>query len=312
MEKMISVVVPVYNVSAYLKQCIDSLVAQTYKNIEIILINDGSTDNSGEICDEYASNFSNISVFHKENGGLSDARNKGIEIARGDFISFIDSDDYVSKYFYEYLMHAATEYKSDIIICGIKDIDEFQNEFFYENDLAKERIVLYNKPTALNGLYGEYNRDFTVAWNKLYRSTLFKEIRYPKGFIHEDMFVAAQLLSMADKVSYIPTQLYYYRQRGNSIMGTNYKKERLHSVLALEQRLEFYHLNGYTEYVGKEQRFYLACMLSNYRLIRENNLSTNLKEDFIILRKKIMKQFFNLKIPIKDRLRIIKIVLLPL
>lgn len=182
MEKdLISVIVPVYNVEKYLEKCVQSIINQTYENLEIILVDDGATDNSGKICDEFAKKDSRIKVIHKENGGLSDARNFGLDIATGKYISFIDSDDFVNKRLFEILHKEIIKNDYDIAFC-----DYFK---FFENDNVDEeisnsyKILEHTKYSILNLYYdiGHKHEKAVVAWGKLYKSKFFKDIRYPKG-----------------------------------------------------------------------------------------------------------------------------------
>lgn len=177
MKELISVIIPVYNVEKYLNKSIESVIKQTYKELEIILVDDGSTDSSGKICDEFAQKDDRIKVIHKKNGGLSDARNAGISEAKGKYLGFIDSDDYIDKNFYEILYNVLKKYNSDISIC--KHRETYTD---YEENTSKLEIKeqVFNTEQALKELllFGEVNN---YAWNKLYKKELFNEINYPVG-----------------------------------------------------------------------------------------------------------------------------------
>jgi glycosyltransferase involved in cell wall biosynthesis len=183
MEKdLISVIIPIYNVGDYLKKCVNSIINQTYKNLEIILVDDGSTDKSGILCDEFAKKDSRIKVIHKQNGGLSDARNCGIEASSGKFIAFIDSDDFIAPDFYEYLLSLQKENNADIAECNfIRVYEEKQDEF--EFPIKKENIIL--KTDGVGALFlfmsddDEISTNSVVVWNKLYNKKLFEDIRFP-------------------------------------------------------------------------------------------------------------------------------------
>lgn len=223
MRILITVVVPVYNVELYLHQCIESIRNQTYKELEIILVDDGSTDTSGIICDECAKKDERIIVIHKENGGLSDARNTGIKIASGEYICFIDSDDFIDAYMLENLYLACVQNEAQISIC--------KRRFVYDN----ERFESINKKYStkvFSGIEGfkhfllEDIDGFVVAWNKLYKTNLFYNIQYPKGIIHEDCFTTYKLLLASKTVVYIEYIGYFYRQRNDSIMkNSNFEKD---------------------------------------------------------------------------------------
>lgn len=242
MEKeLISIIVPIYNVEEFLPKCIETLVNQIYKNIEILLIDDGSTDKSGELSDKYANEYENVTVYHKANGGLSDARNYGIDRAKGKYICFVDSDDYVDKKYCEILYNNLVNTESDISICGFertgsqeeKNIDYSQEKITtYADSLEMQRNILI--------LENEFNTVTTVAWNKLYKKEIWQDIRYPKGKINEDEFVIQYLLEKCNKIVYTNLNLYYYYQRDNSIIKSNYNKRKLDGVDAFKERFEFY------------------------------------------------------------------------
>lgn len=241
MDVKISVIVPVYNVEKYLCKCIDSIINQTYTNLEIILIDDGSPDNCGVVCDDYFLKDNRIKVIHKENGGLSDARNAGLDIAIGDYISFIDSDDYIHKDFYKTLINLIVKYNADIAQCEFldvyeEDVDNFSNDKLYIN----EKITILNNNEAINNLFNENYVNTVVVWNKLYKKELFKNIRYPKGKIHEDEYTTYKLLFSAKKIVSISMQMYYYLRRSNSIMGKGFNIKSLDKLYAYYEQILFY------------------------------------------------------------------------
>ena len=205
-EDLISVVVPIYNVAEYLNECIDSILNQDYKTTEILLIDDGSTDHSGKICDEYARKHRNIRVIHQKNAGLSAARNKGLSVAKGHYICFIDSDDYILPGYLSEMMKTIKKENADICVCG------------YSKNIPQEKTISGQEAT-IKFLTEQENMDI-LAWNKMYKRSLFidYEIRYPEGEIHEDNLTTYKLYSHAKRVSYIQETLYHYRSRGNSIM----------------------------------------------------------------------------------------------
>ncbi|MCR2823822.1 glycosyltransferase family 2 protein [Lederbergia panacisoli] len=275
MDDKISVIVPVYNVEEYLPKCIESIINQTYTNLEIILVNDGSTDKCGEICNHYELVDKRIQVIHKKNGGLSDARNEGLNAATGKYINFIDSDDYIHKEYYEALINLMVENNADITQCQFIKVYE-RNETKYNNDtnnddINKDAIVL-NNIEALNNLYNNNYVPTVVAWNKLYKKELFADIRFPKGKIHEDEFTMYKLLFSSKKVAITPKGLYYYLQRGNSIMGENFNPKRLNILEAYSNQIEFY---------SKKKLFDLKLKAvlkqeSNLRNLMRKTLNSNL------------------------------------
>lgn len=173
----ISIIVPVYNVEKYLERCLDSILSQSFNAFELILVNDGSTDNSYKICEKYSYNDKRIKLINKENGGLSSARNAGIEASQGEYIGFIDSDDYIDKFMYEILYNYAEKNKSDIVICKYKKVDA--NFGMNENLNYNVEEINYSNFQALNQLYEENNIEFVVMWNKLYKRSLFDNIKFP-------------------------------------------------------------------------------------------------------------------------------------
>ncbi|MGI0530116.1 glycosyltransferase family 2 protein [Treponema socranskii] len=220
---LISIIVPVYKVEQYLSKCVDSILNQTYKNLEIILVDDGSPDSCPKICDDYAKIDSRIIVLHKVNAGLSAARNSGLTISRGDYISFIDSDDWVSSDFIEKLYFRIVNDKSDFVMCNFEQVDELGRKVnnFKQISLTEKRILDFQE---FWDVFKEHTAVNIVAWNKLYKKEIFSDLKYPEGHIHEDVFIMPLIMEKVTKVSQEPSTLYYYLKRGNSIVGT-LKKE---------------------------------------------------------------------------------------
>lgn len=219
---LISVVVPVYNVELYLAQCINSILSQTYKNLEIILIDDGSTDSSPQICDEFALEDGRIKVIHQKNGGLSDARNTGISLCTGKYIAFIDSDDFVDYEYFSFLHRLIRSGEYQISICNPYP---FKNEKDIAYRPMKETIKEMNGTEALEIML--YQRHFdTSAWGKLFLRELFSNIRFPTGKIFEDMGTIYKTLLVSSNVIFSNKELYFYRQRTSSISGGYYNKRK--------------------------------------------------------------------------------------
>lgn len=222
---IISVIVPVYNVEAYLDKCISSIVNQTYRNLEIILVDDGSPDNCPAMCDAWKEKDSRIVVLHKENGGLSDARNAGMGAAHGEFISFIDGDDWIEPRFFEILQHELEAQNADVAavqyrFCWEGDACERQN--------AYEHVTVYDRQTAMRLLI--QNQIKQVVWNKLYRSAQIRDIPFEKGKFHEDEFWTYQVIGRIERFAAIDYIGYDYFQRAGSIMGAGYSPKRLDAV----------------------------------------------------------------------------------
>ena len=226
LKEKISIIVPVYNVEQYLPQCLDSIINQTYRNLEILLIDDGSTDNSGKICDEYAKLDNRIRVFHKKNEGLSSARNLGINNCTGSFIGFVDSDDFVELDMYEILYNEQQRINADIVWCN------YYNYFSKENySMVKvfNKNKYYKLPFNLNELgldiFNNKYHEHAQAWSKLYKKSIFDNIKYPYGKTFEDLFIFLSTLMKANIISTVSRPLYYYRiNRPNSILNVSNKK----------------------------------------------------------------------------------------
>lgn len=254
MKPLISIIVPVYNVEMYLAKCVDSILAQTYTNLEIFLVNDGSFDCCGKLCDEYAKEDKRIKVIHKKNGGLSDARNVAIDVATGEFITFIDSDDYVT---------------DDYIMTLYSLIEKYE---------CKVSIALYNtfvegsKPKVVNRVYREdcqtnikaieemfYQEKYdTASWAKLYHSSLFATgIRYPKGIVYEDLATTYLLIFQSDKVAFCNRRIYNYLLRRDSIEGSSFSSKKMDSALKVCELME-----SHLDILGKVMQAYQCRMMS--------------------------------------------------
>lgn len=235
MKPLISVIVPIYNVEQYLCRCVECLTAQTYKNLEIILVDDGSPDNCPQFCEAYAKKDSRIKVIHKKNGGLSDARNAGMTIATGEYISFIDSDDYVSNDFIETLYNTLLSENSDIVECSVVKFYEDGHFDEYKDDL---NITSYNTEESLSKLIAE-NPFKQHVWNKLYKTDLVSGVPYAVGKLNEDEFWTYQIFGQAKKVTRFNKTMYYYFQRQSSIMGNTYNLRRLDALEGKADRQKY-------------------------------------------------------------------------
>lgn len=241
---LISVIVPVYNVEKYITRCVESIACQTYSNLEIILVDDGSPDGSGKICDDFAERDSRIKVIHKSNGGLSSARNAGIDASTGQLIAFVDGDDYVSRKMYETLYNALAENGADMSICNCEFVDEDGKTIDGKNSEIKSEVL--DKAQALerlNPLLYPYWK-YVTAWNKLYKRELFGEIRYPDGKIHEDEFIIHRIIDRCSCVAVTEEPLYKYVQRGGSIMSDKPGDKHVDAVYAFLDRAEYFSAAG--------------------------------------------------------------------
>lgn len=213
MNELISVIIPVYNVKEYLERCLESVISQSYENLEIILVDDGSTDGSSELCDDIAKRDSRIFAFHKTNGGLSDARNYGITQSNGAYISFVDSDDWIAPTMIEDLFDAIQKYNVRLAVC---ETAYAYDDYNYLPKTTGNAFVLDKLPAYEMLLK---NRRFrTNAWNKLYSADLWDGVQFPKGKKYEDVYIMHRIYDMCDRIAYVDKALYYYYQRNNSIV----------------------------------------------------------------------------------------------
>ena len=264
---MISVIVPVYNAEKFLNRCVDSMRNQTYGDLEILLVDDGSTDKSSVTCEDYAATDPRVRVVHRENGGLSAARNTGIENANGEYFLFIDSDDEMLPTMAEELLFALEKTKADIAVCDFYQIIEGQprpniemTETFDEKHVGTIRV--YEGREKMEQIIAD-NLVTVVQWNKLFRREIFDDIRYPEGKLHEDEFVIHRELEAAGKVAYIDRKLHLYYRHGESI-SWNPSAEKVSNVLeAYEDRMDFLEKNGYQDLIGKTYILYKAFMANS-------------------------------------------------
>ena len=282
---MISVIVPIYKVEDYLPKCIDSILNQTYKDLEIILVDDGSPDNCGKICDEYAKQDKRIRVIHKENGGLSSARNAGIEAAKGDYIGFVDSDDYISMDMYEKMVVSIETENADVSVCCFKYVNE-DGSAFETSVKPFEKYEVLSKEQAIDKIttLDRYYTHFATAVNKLYRRAVIEDLKFEEGRVHEDEFIAHLVYFNCSKIVIMPDELYYYVQRSGSIMNSSYSPKRLDAVRAYYKRYEFLKEKGYKKHAKNALMISYGFFLQGInRLTYRKN-----KNDLIPLLKKMM------------------------
>ena len=236
MNPLISVIVPVYKVEKYLHRCIDSLINQTYKNLEIILVDDGSPDNCGKICVEYAKKDSRIKVIQKENGGQASARNMALDIAKGEYIGFVDSDDYIKNDMYEYLYNGISRYNADISVCGITYVSETQKKFIYGDMFFSESTQVLDTVQTLKA-HCQIKLAFGPC-NKLYSRKIWENMRFPICF-REDEAIMYRLMARSSKTVWLSKCKYLYVQRKGSSERSKYDKKYLISLQTADQTYEF-------------------------------------------------------------------------
>ena len=232
----ISVIIPVYNVEKYLSACMESIIHQTYKNLEIILVNDGSTDSCPQICEEYAAKDNRIKVIHKKNEGSAEARNEGLKLVTGDFVGFVDSDDFLSKDFYKTLIYLLEKNNADIVECGFY---EFNNTNKIENNPVTKNLLeeIFDTENAMKAIMeGPLS---VVIWNKLYKKELLQDINFPTGKYIDDVFWTYKVFGNAKKIVKIKEKLYFYRQQAGSIMRSKFSLRRLDALQGHEEKIEY-------------------------------------------------------------------------
>lgn len=287
-NNMISVIIPIYRVENYLEKCIESVRNQTYRDMEIILVDDGSPDGCGAICDRYRNLDGRIKVLHKENGGLSDARNKGIDMATGEYILFVDSDDFIHPQMLEILYHAIQETGADISVCGFKEVGE-KDEVIPESIAIEEELEIFENQEVMNQLQHK-NLITVVAWNKLYKREIFADdIRYPKGRLHEDEFLIHQVLHRCKRTVYVERELYYYVRREDSITGKVKMANVADGWKSCEERLAFLEQHGYAQMALWTKLHMLHYVHKSYKTLciipESRDFRNKLRKDFLRLYK---------------------------
>lgn len=276
MEKdLISVIIPVYKVEKYLEKCIESIIKQTYTNLQIILVDDGSPDNCGKICDEYAKKDSRIEVIHKINGGLSDARNVGINRANGRYIGFVDSDDYIKEDMYEKLINLIKEYNADVSICNLYDV--IDGKEYVRNKY--NGIHEYSRIDILKEILLDKNIQ-SYAWNKLYKKELFDEIKYPIGKKYEDIGTTFYVFEKCNKIVVTSEPEYYYLKRSDSLVNNVTESTILDYTEIIIQR--YLYIKQNIKELRKYNNYYLAKTLitANNDIKTLKNVSEKMKERY--------------------------------
>ena len=263
---MISIIVPIYGVEAYLCRCLDSLTAQTLPDWEAILIDDGSPDASGAICDRYAARDPRFRVIHRENGGLSAARNTGLAAARGEWLLFLDSDDWIHPRALELLLAAATQTGADMAMCDFTAAQGWSDPA----DLGEPAVSVMSGRDALLSLYRQGGGRFVVAWGKLWKRERLAELRFPEGRIHEDEATTYRLLYPLERFALVEAPLWvYYQGGGESITRSAYSEKRLDVLTAVEEQIDFYRAACDKDCLEAVLRRYLQKAIQQCDQIRE-------------------------------------------
>lgn len=307
--QLLTVIVPVYNVSKYLEKCVASIISQTYSNLEIILVDDGSTDGSGELCDELSKKDKRILVIHKRNGGLSSARNAGLEIAKGDFIGFVDSDDWIEPTMYEEMHALMVNENCDLVECAVNLVNDYGTKTVKETPSE----VISGK-TALSHHLDEfigYSMPRPAVWSKLYRRSFWIENRFPEGQIHEDYFLTCKSLYEAKTVGLVHKGLYNHLvSNPTSIMNSKFGRKDLYKVNQYKYRVDYLLEKNEMELAQKAQVRYYCFLLTvclkchNHKLFDDENVYLEIfKRDKAIISE--------LHIPMKRRFELLMIRISP-
>jgi len=279
----ISVIVPVYKVEPYLHRCVDSILAQTFTDFELILVDDGSPDNCGAICDEYAVKDARVHVIHQENGGLSAARNAGINwaFANSDsqWLTFVDSDDWIHPRMLEQLYRAVQEHGVKVSVCGYCET---------EGDDPWEEGELSSKLWPVEQYYVEHNVNATIAVCKLYHKSCFEQMRYPVGRIHEDEFVTYRVLFEYEQIAVIDSPMYAYFVNPQGITKSGWTPKRLDGLLAYQQQLYYFKRNGYVKAYCAQAVKYIRKLCLSIKAISNSKAFTNRRRILVSLKKDLM------------------------
>ncbi len=286
--KKVSIIVAVYNVQDYLPKCIDSILAQHYENIELILVNDGSTDRSFSICEDYAHRDSRIKVISQQNGGLSAARNHGIELAAGDYLVFVDGDDWLQENFLERMVAVHEETGSDVTVCNYMRFNQQKSTFLMYIRPEDTYVKTYTPNEWCRDLYEHvHGRVCSVtAWGKIYNRRLFDKLRYPVGKIAEDNYTTYFTYLQSDRITYVNEALYVWRMNPNSITGTN-KPTDLTPLSCLEEEFTLMTL------IGLDTTEFRRFFINRLRFLKDTTLSDGRYDEYrhICLMLDILKKY---------------------
>ena len=289
-QELISVIIPVYNVETYLPQCINSVLEQSYQNFEIILVNDGSKDTSGAICDNYAKKYSRIKVIHQENAGASAARNTGLKMASGEYVYFLDADDWLESVAFEVLLKSMEVEQADFVFFDAYSIDEDSGNISKKHYSHKKPYKSGKGHELMKQLL--INKEFHVApWSMFFRTKFLvqSQICFEEGIIYEDMLFAYQVFSMAQKVSYVPAYLYFRRYRENSVMTTKVGLKNFVSAMKVYEKVR-----DVSEELGQLQeetarKYVVRCAFNALNIYKKlsNTEQRENKESYLALKKDI-------------------------
>ncbi len=288
MEDLVSVIVPVYNSEKYLKDCVDSIVNQTYRNLEIILVDDGSTDASGDICDEYARQDGRVRVIHKENGGNGDARNAGLRIARGQWITMSDNDDILHKRQIETLLAVAHETDADIAVGSYRpfEVHEVPVEDEIQDDFLSMAEVLSDKHLYDDAFIQKRSLILTVPWSKICRKEVYRDVWYPAKSRHDDTWTTWKLYENAKRAAFLPIALHYWRDDPNSFGRRKFDTTHFEGMDAFRVQMEYFIKHGKQRYVEITFALFLETFFWCYNRMKECEMDVSLLKPYLAYMKK--------------------------
>lgn len=267
---MISVIIPVYNAEKYLSKCIDSVLNQTYQDLEIILVNDGSTDDSEKILEKYRSRDSRIVIINKDNGGASTARNVGLDTAHGEYITFVDSDDTISPYYLEILHNCALNDGSDFVCYRYKDSIKVFDDYNLINNLVNERVIVNSRNVLKEYEYKYYPIIWGTPFNKLFHKSLFDDIRFTEGMIYEDVEILPKLIKASHQLTILPMELYYYNFSENSVMRSGFSEKRFNILDLWKSHFYFFMSEKMYNYANIYLLRYMTNLIKFRKLVKES------------------------------------------
>jgi glycosyltransferase involved in cell wall biosynthesis len=306
-KALVSVIVPVYNVEAYMDRCVSSLCGQSYDKIEIVLVDDGSTDGSGTLCDAWAAKDSRIRVIHKENGGLSDARNVGIAASSGEYIAFIDGDDYVADTYCEKLYEALLRNDADMALCNLCYVWEDGTLRPYMTPCHEKKVV--TRKEGLHALLCESNLTFGIVCNKVYKRDLFMKeppLQFALGRYYEDEYINYRLLDKAKKIVWIPDVLYSYVQRDDSITHRYSEKHVMDHWALIDESLRWNPREAYKKELMAKKC--LALLFDLYRRIQIHQLHSLCTQDMRERMRLVLRRIPQRELSIKDTVKVLLIL----
>lgn len=294
MEDLVSVVVPVYNSEKYLRDCVESIVNQTYRNLDIILVDDGSTDSSGNICEEYAGKDNRVTVLHKENGGNGDARNAGYKCAKGKWLVMVDNDDLLHLQQIEILVNIANEKNADVVIGNYRAIsdDEIPGNNHITQDVYQKAEILTSKHLHDNEFIKKRSMILTTPWSKIWRKSLYENIQFPKKSKHDDTWTTWKAYEKAEKVVFVDEVVYYWRNNPESF-GRIFNLSHLEGIDAYAEQLDYFIEKKKQRYIEIVFAEYLEMFFWCYNRMQENDMEMLPLQPYL---KKIRKVLHHLKV----------------